>query len=115
MTEQTKPWLNADGKPFGWLTVSAQGATVKLSKAVKVLGDADGNGATEVDKLTLRSPTIRDMRGASKQAPSDQEQQEIILFAALAGVAVRDLEGLSMVDYNRVTAAYFRLVHDDGV
>lgn len=115
MNEQNKPWLNAQGQLHAWLTVTAQGATVQLQKPAKVLGDGNGEGATTVDRLTLRSPTIRDQRGAAKQAPGDLEEQELILFANLAGIASKELEGLSVVDYNRVTAAYFRLVHDDGV
>lgn len=115
MIEQNKPWLNEKGELHSWLTVTADGAVVRLKKAVKVLGDANGEGATSVDRLTLRSPTIRDQRGAAKQAPGDLEEQELILFASLAGIATKELEGLQAVDYNRVTAAYFRLVYDDGI
>ena len=36
-------------------------------------------------------------------------------FAALAGAPVTDLEGLKLVDFNRLQAGYFRLDQDDGV
>lgn len=32
------------------------------------------------DALTLRTPLVRDMRLASRQAPSDAEERELILF-----------------------------------
>ena len=39
------------------------------------------------DTLTLRAPLVRDMRLASRQAPTDAEERELILFGILAGVA----------------------------
>ena len=32
------------------------------------------------DTLTLRAPLVRDMRLASRQAPNDAEERELILF-----------------------------------
>lgn len=62
------------------------------------------------DTLTLRTPLVRDMRLASRQAPSDAEERELILFGILAGVAPKDLEGMHFTDYKRLQDSYFRLV-----
>ena len=62
------------------------------------------------DTLTLRAPLVRDMRLASRQAPNDAEERELILFGILAGVAPKDLEGMRFTDYKRLQDSYFRLV-----
>ncbi|RKT98848.1 phage tail assembly protein [Burkholderia sp. Nafp2/4-1b] len=59
------------------------------------------------DRLTLRRPKVRDMRGAQKLAPNDPEQQELILFASLAEVAPDELEAMDLADYERVQDAYY--------
>jgi hypothetical protein len=93
-------------KPLpAWLTVTDDGATVKLSRA------AEFNGVQQ-DTLTLRPPTVRDIRSAGKAA-SDDEERELQLFASLAQVGRADLELLKLTDYQRLQAAYFRLVQDD--
>ncbi|TKC83827.1 phage tail assembly protein [Trinickia terrae] len=58
------------------------------------------------DELVMRRPKVRDMRGASKQAQGDDELREIVLFAALAGVAPDDIEAMDMVDYDAMQRAY---------
>ena len=62
------------------------------------------------DTLSLRAPLVRDMRLASRQAPNDAEERELILFGILAGVAPKDLEGMRFTDYKRLQDSYFRLV-----
>lgn len=91
-----------------WLSVSAENAVVSLSRPSEVNG-------VQIDKLTLRSPTVREVRAADRAAGGDDEQRELVLFAELAGAAIADLEGLKVVDYNRLQAGYFRLEQDDGV
>jgi hypothetical protein len=91
-----------------WLSVTAENAVVSLSRPSEVNG-------VQVDKLTLRSPTVREVRAADRAAGGDDEQRELVLFADLAGAAIADLEGLKVVDYNRLQAGYFRLEQDDGV
>lgn len=91
-----------------WLSVTAENAVVSLSRPSEING-------VQVDKLTLRSPTVREVRAADRAAGGDDEQRELMLFAELAGAAISDLEGLKVVDYNRLQAGYFRLEHDDGV
>ncbi|MNP74942.1 hypothetical protein D3C76_1719010 [compost metagenome] len=56
---------------------------------------------------------MRDIRNASKVADGDEEQRELSLFASLAEVGVKDLDGLAYKDYTRLQSGYFRLVQDD--
>ncbi|NER58904.1 phage tail assembly protein [Pseudomonas sp. MAFF212428] len=89
----------------GWMKLSAEGVMVKLTKP------SEANGV-QVDSLSLRSPTVRDVR-AAQSGSGDDEQRELNLFASLAEVGVKDLEGLALKDYSRLQAGYFRLVQDD--
>jgi hypothetical protein len=91
-----------------WLSITAENALISLSRPSEING-------VQVDKLTLRSPTVREVRAADRAAGGDDEQRELVLFADLAGAAIADLEGLKVVDYNRLQAGYFRLEQDDGV
>ena len=89
-----------------WLTLSAERVTVRLSRA------SEANGV-QVDSLSLRAPTVRDIRNAQSGGSGDDEQRELNLFASLAEVGIKDLEGLALKDYSRLQAGYFRLVQDD--
>lgn len=89
-----------------YLTLAATGVTVTLSQPTEL------NGVL-ADKINLRAPTVRDIRAASTTATGDEEQAELNLFASLAEVGVKDLEGLALKDYTRLQAGYFRLVQDD--
>ncbi|MFJ4055983.1 phage tail assembly protein [Pseudomonas sp. NPDC089743] len=91
-----------------WLNLAADRVTVTLSKPT------DMNGV-QVDKVSLRSPTVRDIRAAQQGVGEDDEQRELNLFASLAEVGVKDLEGLTLKDYSRLQTGYFRLVQDDDV
>ncbi|MCO7516413.1 phage tail assembly protein [Pseudomonas guariconensis] len=89
-----------------WMTLQADRVTVRLSKP------SEANGI-QVDTLSLRAPTVRDVRIAQNGGGGDDDQRELNLFATLAEVGVKDLEGLTMKDYTRLQAGYFRLVQDD--
>lgn len=89
-----------------WMNIQADRVTVRLSRP------SEANGV-QVDSLTLRAPTVRDIRSAQAGGASDDEQRELNLFASLAEVGVKDLEGLIVKDYTRLQTAYFRLVQDD--
>ncbi|MDH1100152.1 phage tail assembly protein [Pseudomonas mosselii] len=89
-----------------WLTVDAERVTVRLSRP------SEANGV-QVDSLSLRAPTVRDIRNAQAGGAGDDEQRELNLFASLAEVGVKDLEGLALKDYSRLQTGYFRLVQDD--
>ena len=91
-----------------WLQLGDGIATVVLSRP------SQANGI-QVDKLTLREPTVREMRAATLQGGSNEEEQEMVLFCSLASIGRVDLEGLLMRDYRRLQTAYFRLGADDGV
>lgn len=91
-----------------WLQLGDGIATIMLSKA------SEANGI-QVDKLTMREPTVREMRAATLQGGTNEEEQEMVLFCSLASIGRADLEGLLMRDYRRLQTAYFRLGADDGV
>ncbi|MGF6591075.1 phage tail assembly protein [Pseudomonas sp. 2835] len=91
-----------------WMELRAEGVHITLSKPTEANG-------VQVDKLHLRAPTVRDVRAAGATAGGDDEQRELALFASLAEVGTKDLEGLTLKDYNRLQAGYFRLVQDDSV
>ncbi|KAF2395396.1 phage tail assembly protein [Pseudomonas frederiksbergensis] len=91
-----------------WLSVAADNVQVTLSCPSEV-------SSVKLDVLNLRSPTVREVRAADRAANGNAEQRELTLFAELTGASISDLEGLKLVDYYRLQAGYFRLVHDDGV
>ena len=91
-----------------FLTLTDAGITVRLSRPAEMNG-------VQTDSIHLRAPTVRDVRAASTTAAGDEEQAELNLFASLAEVATKDLEGLALKDYTRLQTGYFRLVQDDEV
>ena len=91
-----------------YLTLTDAGVTVRLSRPAELNG-------VSTDRITLRAPTVRDMRIAQRTGGEDEEQRELNLFASLAEVGAQDLEGLQLKDYSRLQTAYFRLVQDDGL
>ena len=91
-----------------WLQLGEGIATVALSRP------SQANGI-QVDQLTLREPTVREMRAATLQGGTNEEEQEMVLFCSLASIGRADLEGLLMRDYRRLQTAYFRVGADDGV
>jgi hypothetical protein len=91
-----------------WLSITTDQALVTFSSPSEING-------VSVDKLALRSPTVGDVRAANREAGGDDEQRELVLFSALAGAPLADLEGLKLVDFNRLQAGYFRMDQDDGV
>lgn len=89
-----------------YIELDAASVTVTLSKPTEING-------IEADKIRLRAPTVRDLRIASKTANGDEELAEMNLFATLAEIGAKDLEGMSLKDYTRLQTGYFRLVHED--
>ena len=100
--------MNQVNKTPSWLAVSAERVVVTLTRP------SEANGV-QVDSLSLRAPTVRDIRNAQAGGVGDDEQRELNLFASLAEVGVKDLEGLALKDYSRLQTGYFRLVQDDEV
>ncbi|MBC3479962.1 phage tail assembly protein [Pseudomonas sp. SWRI77] len=89
-----------------YIALTAENVTITLTKPVVLNG-------IEQDKITLRAPTVRDIRNSSKTSDGDEEQRELNLFASLADVGVKDLEDLVYKDYNRVQTGYTFLVRED--
>jgi len=99
MTDTTKPMP-------AWLTLGADAAIIQLSKPVELNG-------VRTDRISLRSPTIGDMRAANKLNKDDDEAKEIQLFATLAECGAVDIERLTLRYYGRLQEGYFRLGSDN--
>ncbi|MCU7647116.1 phage tail assembly protein [Pseudomonas piscis] len=93
-------------KTPAWMNLAVDSVVVTLTKDVELNG-------VRCDTVTLRAPTVRDVRAANTAAGGDDEQRELALFASLAQVSSKDLEGMTLKDYQRLQAGYFRLVQDD--
>lgn len=91
-----------------FLKITDAGVVVTLTRPCEFNGVAQ-------DTLTMREPTVQDVRTANKTAEYDEEQRELNLFATLAQVGVHELEKLHVKDYNRIQRGYKFLVHDDAV
>lgn len=91
-----------------YLTLDAARVTIRLSQPTELNG-------VQCDTISLRAPTVRDIRTASVNSAGDEEQAELNLFASLAEVGSKDLEGMALKDYTRLQSGYFRLVQDDDV
>ena len=89
-----------------YLTLTAENVTVRLSKPATL------NGVNQAT-ITLRAPTVKDIRSSGQTSDGDEEQRELNLFASLAEVGVKDLEGLTYKDYNRISTGYTFLVRED--
>ncbi|MDH0042397.1 phage tail assembly protein [Pseudomonas juntendi] len=89
-----------------YLKLTAENVTVTLTKPTPING-------VDTDTITLRAPTVKDIRISSQASGGDEEQQELNLFASLAEVGVKDLEGMTYKDYNRVATGYNFLVRED--
>lgn len=89
-----------------YLKLTAENVTIALTRPSEM------NGIT-VDTITLRAPTVRDIRVSTQTGGDDDEQRELNLFASLAEVSVKDLEGLNYKDYNRISTGYTFLVRED--
>lgn len=97
---------NAEKKDPSWLEVSDDSVVINLK------GFAD-IGGIKVDKLTMRAPTVRDQRAATATAKGDYEQIEINVLCSLLQATESEIAALSLRNYNRLQAGYFRLVEED--
>ena len=89
-----------------YLKLTAENVSITLTKPSEMNG-------IKVDTITLRAPTVRDIRVSTQTSGNDDEQRELNLFASLAEVSVKDLEGLTYKDYNRISTGYTFLVRED--
>lgn len=104
--DTVKPSLKTPSSLPSWLVVSDQGALITLSTPATIKD-------VKVEKLNLRTPTVRDLRACQKMHPNDELEQDAMLFCSLAEIGPADLQGLSLKDYERVKSGYFRLVTED--
>jgi hypothetical protein len=70
---------------------------IKLDYPIKI------DGAT-VNEISLRRPTVKDMRVARTSGKSDADQ-EVSLIANLAQIAPADVDNLDIADFVKVQAA----------
>ena len=89
-----------------WLELTEEGATITLRRAVEI-------NQIKVNRVSLRAPTVKDVQQATVQSGGDAEKRELILFASLTASGDKDISAMTIVDYNRLQAGYFRLVEDD--
>jgi len=89
-----------------WLVVTPEHAVITLSKPRTVCG-------MKTDKVTLRSPTIKETRDCTAKYPTDQNASEMMLYAGLCSAEQAELEGLSVKDYVRLQRGYFRLADEE--
>ena len=89
-----------------WLELTEEGATITLRKPVEI-------NQIKVNRVSLRAPTVKYVQQATVQSGGDAEKCEMILFASLTQAGDKDIAGMTVVDYNRLQAGYFRLVEDD--
>lgn len=71
--------------------------------------DLDGSKATITltngDKITMREPTVKDLRAANRSSKSSEEV-ELSLIANLCEVAPPELDALTLRNYARVQEAF---------
>ena len=89
-----------------WLELTEEGATITLRRAVEV-------NQIKVNRVSMRAPTVKDVQLATVQSGGDDEKRELILLASLTQAGDKDIGAMTVVDYNRLQAGYFRLVKDD--
>jgi hypothetical protein len=89
-----------------WLELTEEGATITLRKATEI-------NQIKVNQVRMRAPTVSDVQQATVQANGDAEKRELILFGSLIEAGSKDIGAMTVVDYNRIQAGYFRLVEDD--
>lgn len=89
-----------------YLSVTDAGVTITLSTPSMLNG-------VKLDKITMRSPTVREVRKCQQAHPNDELAVDTMLFASLAEIGTEDLMGLTLKDYQRVKTGYFRMVDED--
>lgn len=97
---------NANKPAPSWMVVTDTDVTVTMKGAVEI-------GGVKTDKLTMRAPTIKDVRAAKAGAKDDYEQMELSLFCSLLQATEAEVLTLGVKNYNRLQAGYFRLVEED--
>lgn len=98
--------VNASKPVPSWMVVTDSDVTVTLKGSVNL-------GGITTDKLTMRAPTVRDVRAAKAASNGDYEQMEVSLFCSLLQATEPEILAMGVKNYNRLQAGYFRLVDED--
>lgn len=59
----------------------------------------------KIEKLTLRRPTVKDLRSVSRFGDTD-EDKEIGLMATLAGMIPEDMDAMDAADYRALQDSF---------
>lgn len=71
-------------------------------------------GGVRRDKIVMRTPSLKDIELADLQEPDDSKREyDKLVFSSLTEVPEADWGNLSLKDWGRVQAAYFRLIGED--
>lgn len=106
MTIVTNEDKNTSAKVKSWLSITDAGAIITLSVPTMVNG-------VQVDKVTLRSPTLADSRQMDSLEPTDRNAWEEAMFCSLGQMGSSDLRGFKLKDYYRLQEGYFQLASPD--
>lgn len=109
MKEALKDVLKPEATKLpSWLVVTAEHAIITLSKPSMV-------NSIMVDKITMRSPTLKESRDVRIEHPKDEDAAEMMLFTGLCEAHENDLGGLTVKDYMRLQSGWTFLVSEDEV
>lgn len=96
-----------ESKPVpSWLSLSDAGVTVTLKGSANI-------GGVITDRLTMRAPTVRDDLAAVAAGKGDSTVYELNLLCSLLEATESELKALSMRNYKRLLAGYFRMEEED--
>jgi len=62
-------------------------------------------GGKKVEGLTMRRPTVKDLRTMGRFGTTDEEK-EIGLIASLAGLVPEDMDAMDMADYKELQSSF---------
>ena len=88
-----------------WLVGDEDGFTVTLSRRATING-------VQVGALSMRPPTLGDIRVAQRLGGKDDQKVEGFLFASLCGCGVDEFDGILYKDFRRLQLAYDRFLDD---
>lgn len=91
-----------------WLTLDHDTATVRLRHPREL-------GGVKVDRISMKSPSIKLVRACRASHPKDEDAEEMMILSSMSQIPISELEKLDIKDYGRLQQGYFRLYTDDGV
>jgi hypothetical protein len=90
---------------FADLTASDPVKDYEPGKAIMLGVPVVIEGGTKVTAITLRKPTVKDLKTARKGATGDINQ-EVALFSLLSGLSTESIQGLDWADYLTLKGIY---------